>query len=100
MCRFRQGIHREQGVLDRSRSGLRGLSDREPGCPNGRSSSRALPDRPIHRACASDRKLQPIPVLEVKAAQLLVVLGPILFEDIANWQKYFCTAGIDMELRL
>ena len=64
--------------------------------------SRAAPrlDRPVHRAGAADRELEPVAVLEVEARDLLVVLGPVLLEHVAHGQEHLGAAGVDPQLGL
>ena len=99
-CDLGQLVHRQQRVLHGSSAGLRRLADGKPGRLHRGGATRAVLDRPVHRACAADRELEAVAVLEVEALDLLVVLGPVLLQHVPHWQEDLGTAGVDQQLGL
>ena len=96
----RQSIHRQLGVLYRTRPCLRRLTHGQPRRRHLGRPTRTLPRHPIHRAGAADRELQPIPVLEVQPLDFLVVLGPVLLQHIAYRQEYLGPTRVNPQLCL
>ena len=99
-CDLGQLVHRQQRVLHGSSAGLRRLADGKPGRLHRGGATRALLDRPVHRACAADGELEAVAVLEVEALDLLVVLGPVLLQHVPHRQEHLGTAGVDQQLGL
>ena len=84
--RFRQRGHVEHRV-DLVRHDLRCLTDRQPGGPHGGCPPLAVGHLPVHRAGPSDRELQPVPVLKVEPAQLVVFLAVVIEQRVADRQE-------------
>ena len=79
--------HVEQDAVVYRGLGLRGLGRRQPGGPHPGRPARALGDLPVGRAGAADRELQPVAVLQIEPAQLVVGLAGSSLEHVGDRQE-------------
>ena len=95
-----EGVHVEQRARHRLGLGLRGLGNRQPGGPDRGSPASARLFRPVDRAGATYGELQPVPVLQLQPAHLLVVLACVMRQHVAHRHEHRRAAGAHTQLGL